>query len=128
MTDHLHGRNSQQSLGRHATNHHLAQMVYHTRYTRNVPVQQDCCGFISKHYGSSKGIISNSWRKAEGIFIPKEDGAVKVEKFRTISFLNVEPKLSFAILAKKMINFTLQNGYIDTATQKGRVLGVFGCL
>ena len=45
-----------------------------------------------------KGIISNSWRKAEGIFIPKEDGAVKVEKFRTISFLNVEPKLSFGHL------------------------------
>ena len=75
-----------------------------------------------------KGIISNSWRKAEGIFIPKEDGAVKVEKFRTISFLNVEPKLSFAILAKKMINFTLQNGYIDTAIQKGGVPGVSGCL
>ena len=53
---------------------------------------------------------------------------MKVEKFRTISFLNVEPKLSFAILAKKMINFTLQNGYIDTAIQKGGVPGVSGCL
>ena len=75
-----------------------------------------------------KGIVSNSWRRAEGIFIPKEDGAVKVEKFRTISFLNVEPKLSFGVLAKKMINFTLANGYIDTAIQKGGVPGVSGCL
>ena len=42
-----------------------------------------------------RNIISNSWREAEGVFIPKEEGAKSVENFRTISLLNVEGKLFF---------------------------------
>ena len=42
-----------------------------------------------------RNIVSNSWREAEGVFIPKEEGAKTVDKFRTISLLNVEGKLFF---------------------------------
>ena len=72
--------------------------------------------------------MSESWRKAEGIFIPKEDGATSVEKFRTISLLNVEGKLYFALQADRLVTYTLANGYIDTSIQKGGVPAVSGCM
>ena len=75
-----------------------------------------------------KNGISKSWRKAEGVFIPKEDGATTVEKFRTISLLNVEGKLYFAMKADRLLEFTLTNEYIDTTIQKGGVPAVSGCL
>ena len=73
-------------------------------------------------------VISKSWRKAEGIFIPKEDGATSVEKFRTISLLNVEGKLYFALWSDRLVTYTLSNKYIDTSIQKGGVPGVSGCM
>ena len=73
-------------------------------------------------------MISKSWRKAEGIFIPKEDGATSVEKFRTISLLNVEGKLYFALWSDRLVTYTLSNKYIDTSIQKGGVPGISGCM
>ena len=75
-----------------------------------------------------KEVMSSSWRRAEGVFIPKEDGASVVGKFRTISLLNVEGKLSFGLLAFKLTNFTMANNYIDASIQKGGIPGVSGCL
>ena len=43
-----------------------------------------------------RNMISDAWREAEGVFIPKEEDAKTVEKFRTISLLNVEGKLFFS--------------------------------
>ena len=73
-------------------------------------------------------LISEKWRRAEGIFIPKEDGATEVEKYRTISLLNVEGKLYFALRADRLLQFSLANKYIDTSVQKGGVPGISGCL
>ena len=75
-----------------------------------------------------KNLISDKWRRAEGIFIPKEDGATEVEKHRTISLLNVEGKIYFALRADRLLKFSLANNYIDTSVQKGGVPGVSGCL
>ena len=75
-----------------------------------------------------KNEMSDNWRTAEGIFIPKENEAVKVEKFRTISLLNVEGKLYFALRADRLVKYTLANGYIDRSIQKGGVPEVSGCL
>ena len=72
--------------------------------------------------------MSDAWREAEGIFIPKEDGATTVDKFRTISLLNVEGKLFFSIKADRLTEFLTGSGYIDPAIQKGGVPGVSGCL
>ena len=72
--------------------------------------------------------MSDSWREAEGIFIPKEDDATTVDKFRTISLLNVEGKLFFSIKADRLTDFLTGSGYIDPAIQKGGVPGVSGCL
>ena len=79
-----------------------------------------------------KGSVSKAWRKAEGIFIPKVDGAKEVEKFRTISLLNVEGKLFFAMKSERLTKFIMANKYIDESIQKGgetrsiRVFGAYG--
>ena len=75
-----------------------------------------------------KNSISKEWRKAEGVFIPKEDGAEDVEKFRTISLLNVEGKLFFGLKAERLLKFAIVNECIDTSIQKGGVPGMSGCL
>ena len=72
--------------------------------------------------------MSKAWRRAEGIFIPKEEGAKEVEKYRTISLLNVEGKLFFAMKAERLTQFIKANKYIDESIQKGGVPGVSGCL
>ena len=75
-----------------------------------------------------KNQISESWKEAEGVLIQKEDGAKDISKYRTISLLNVEGKLYFAFKAKRLLDFTLANRYIDTSIQKGGIPGVSGCL
>ena len=83
-------------------------------------VYKKCPGVARLLYGYLKGIwrkniVSKAWRKAEGIFIPKEEGAKDVGKFRTISLLNVEGKLYFAMKADRLIQYAMANGYIDTS-------------
>ena len=75
-----------------------------------------------------RNLVCEKWRRAEGIFIPKEDGAIAVEKYRTISLLNVEGKLYFSLRADRLLQFALSNNYIDTSIQKGGVPGTSGCL
>ena len=74
-----------------------------------------------------RNIISNSWREAEGVFIPKEEGAKTVDKFRTISLLNVEGKLFFSLKADRITSFLLKNSLIDPSIQKGGIPGISGC-
>lgn len=76
----------------------------------------------------SKGTIPTSWRRAEGCFVPKEQGSTQISQFRTISLLSVEGKIFFAVLAKRMSAYMTQNGYINTSIQKGGVEGFSGCL
>ncbi|XP_063448172.1 uncharacterized protein LOC134727719 [Mytilus trossulus] len=75
-----------------------------------------------------RGRLAESWHKAEGCFIPKEEKSETLKQFRTISLLNVEGKIFLAILAKRMTNYMLSNEYIDIAVQKGGVPGVSGCI
>ena len=75
-----------------------------------------------------KNVVSKAWRKAEGLFIPKEEGATEIGKFRTISLLNVEGKLFFGMKSDRLTQYVLANRYIDESVQKGGVPGVSGCL
>ncbi|KAK0135439.1 Retrovirus-related Pol polyprotein from type-1 retrotransposable element R2 [Merluccius polli] len=76
----------------------------------------------------SKGVVPTSWRRAEGCFVPKERGSSQISQFRTISFLSVEGKIFFSVLARRMSTYMTQNGYIDTSIQKGAIEGFSGCL
>ena len=75
-----------------------------------------------------RNVLSDAWREAEGVFIPKEEGANTVKKFRTISLLNVEGKLFFSMKADRITDFLMDSGYIDPSIQKGGIPGVSGCL
>ena len=67
------------------------------------------------------------WRFAEGVWIPKEEGSKSLDQFRIISSLNTESKIFFGILSRRLSDFILGNGYIDTSVQKGGVAGMSGC-
>ncbi|VDI21700.1 Hypothetical predicted protein [Mytilus galloprovincialis] len=45
-----------------------------------------------------RGRLAESWHKAEGCFIPKEEKSETLKQFRTISLLNVEGKIFLATL------------------------------
>ena len=55
-------------------------------------VYKKCPGLARLLFGYLKGlwrknVISRTWREAEGVFIPKEDGAKEVKDFRTITWI-----------------------------------------
>ncbi|XP_073720025.1 uncharacterized protein [Misgurnus anguillicaudatus] len=75
-----------------------------------------------------KGKTLKQWQFAEGVWIPKEEDSKTISQFRIISLLSVEGKIFFSIVAKRLAEFFLKNGYIDTSVQKGGIPGVPGCL
>ena len=74
------------------------------------------------------GEIPDSWCVADGIYIPKEKDSVSFEQFRPISLLNVEGKIFFTVLAKRLTQFLLANSFISTSIQKAGFPGFPGCL
>ena len=96
-------------------------------------VYKRCPGVARQLYSYLKGmwkknIISRTWRRAEGIFIPKVENAKEVGQFRTISLLNVEGKLFFALKAARLTEYCMKNKFIDSSIQKGGIPGVSGCM
>ena len=75
-----------------------------------------------------KNKIPETWRRAEGVLIPKEDKARKVDRYRTISLLNVEGKIFWKLKSNKITEYIIKNNYIDRSIQKGGLPGVSGCL
>ena len=67
--------------------------------------------------GSLAEGVTDSWKEAEGIFTLKEQNSKTVNLIRTISFLNVEGEILFAVLkngwhisGQAMLILTLQFG------------------
>lgn len=75
-----------------------------------------------------RGKTAHQWRFAEGVWIPKEEDSKTISQFRIISLLSVEGKIFFSIVAKRLADFFLKNGHIDTSVQKGGIPGIPGCL
>jgi len=73
-------------------------------------------------------LIPQDWCLADGIQIPKEKNSVGIGNFRPISLLNVEGKIFFGVIARRMTNFLMDNGLIDTSVQKAGIPGFPGCL
>lgn len=72
--------------------------------------------------------IPQQWMTADGVYIPKEQNSTEINQFRPISLLNVEGKIFFSVMASRLSNYLLQNGFLDTSIQKGGVAGIPGCL
>ena len=51
-----------------------------------------------------------------------------ITNFCPISLLNVEGKIFFGVLARRMTTFLLSNHYINTSVQKAGIPGFTGCL
>ena len=68
------------------------------------------------------------WSSAEGCFVPKEQHSKRIDQFREISLLDVEGKIFWAIVAKRMGQYLQANSYVNTSVQKGGVAGIKGCL
>lgn len=75
-----------------------------------------------------KGIIPKEWRRAGGVLIPKEKDSVAIEQFRPISLLNVEGKIFFSVVARRLAAYLKGNKLIDTSVQKAGISGFSGCI
>lgn len=73
-------------------------------------------------------IIPKAWQRALAVFIPKEKDLREIGQFRNIAFLSVEGKIFFSVLARRMANFLLDSGNINTSYQKAGVHGFPGCV
>ena len=74
------------------------------------------------------GRVDNEWKRAEGVYIPKEKDSRSLTQFRPISLLNMEGKVFFTIMASRFTQYVMSNRYIDTTIRKGAVPGVPGCI
>ena len=78
---------------------------------------------------NSKSVPIN-WRIAREIYIPKTEEPIvsEISHFRSIALLNVEGKIFFGLIAKRLYDhIILKNKFIDTASQKGCMENTPGC-
>ncbi len=64
----------------------------------------------------------------EGCFVPKELNSTRLDQFREITLLDVEGKIFWSIIAKRLTTYLLTNEFIDPSVQKGGVMGYSGYL
>ena len=94
---------------------------------KNCPtVLEQLIGLLQRAW--REGLVMQEWCLADGVWIPKEENSVGVGNFRPISLLNVEGKIFFGVLARRMTSFLLLNKYINTSVQKAGIPGFPGCL
>ena len=75
-----------------------------------------------------KKLIAEDWGLADGICIAKEKNSKHLEQFRPISLLNVEGKIFFGVIAKRMMKFVLNNKFVNTSIPKAGIPGFPGCI
>ena len=74
--------------------------------------------------------IPIQWRSAQEIFIPKVStpSNTKISDFRPIALLNVEGKLFFSLISKRLeTHLICNNKFINNSIQKGCMEKVPGC-
>lgn len=74
--------------------------------------------------------IPKVWHRAGGVLIPKDKDSENISQFRLMSLLNVEVKVFFRVIAKRLPGYLKRNSYLDTAGQKAGTVksGFSGCL
>ena len=75
-----------------------------------------------------KGTIPRMWCRAGGILIPKEKIAVNTGQLRPISLFNVEGKIFFSVVARRLVSYLKANSLIDISVQKAGIPGFSECL
>jgi hypothetical protein len=72
--------------------------------------------------------VPPEWCVAEDIYVPKKKDSKTLDQFRPISLLNVDGKIFFGVMAKRLTDFVIRNALIDVSVQKAGVPGFPGCL
>ncbi|XP_016140413.1 uncharacterized protein [Sinocyclocheilus grahami] len=72
--------------------------------------------------------VDHWFRVSEGVWVLKEKESHNISQFRGIALLNVEGKIFFSVMAKRMTSYLQANNYIDTSCQKAGVPGFPGCV
>jgi len=72
--------------------------------------------------------VPKLWTLGEAYFVPKGQNSTGLEDFREISLLDVEGKIFWSIVAKRLTSYLLNNECINPNGQKGGVPGYSGCL
>ena len=67
-------------------------------------------------------------RLALKFLIPKTDNSRNLEDFRDITLFNAFIKVMFGIWSRRVNQFMVKNGFIDTGVQKGFIPKVSGCV
>ena len=73
-------------------------------------------------------LVAPSWQVAWIRLLQKSDDTSHPSKMRPICILNVEGRIFFTIVNKRLANFLLSNGYIDFLVQKGFIRDCPGCI
>lgn len=60
--------------------------------------------------------------------MPKELNSTGLDQLRDISLLDVEGKIFWSIIGKRLTTYLIANGFIDPSVQKGGAPGYSGCL
>ncbi|XP_063688236.1 uncharacterized protein LOC134821425 [Bolinopsis microptera] len=99
--------------------------IPYTVYKRCPGISQNLWHVLRGGYKAEE--YPDNCRYFEGIYIPKADGDFGPSTGRPISLGNIQGKIYLAVLAKRLTNFVVANGYVDLSVQKGGVPGVHGC-
>ncbi|KAI8481229.1 hypothetical protein Bbelb_410320 [Branchiostoma belcheri] len=117
------GPNGNLSVGKEELEAHL-----NTTYSdqdKDKPLESP--GYVPRPAEPSDPMDVSPPRRAGGVLIPKEKASTTIHQFRNISLLNVEGKLFFTVLAKRLTKYLTSNNYIDTEIQKAGIPGFPGC-
>ena len=75
-----------------------------------------------------KKMIPQDWTIGESILIAKSQDYSDPTKFRNITMTNTSGKINMGILADKMMDYMVDNGYINRSVQKGFLKKTPGCI
>ena len=71
---------------------------------------------------------SEFWDKQMESTYKKKKDSRKLDQFRPISLLNVEGKIFFVVIAKRIRRFMIYYGYVNILKQKAGIPGFPGCI
>ena len=108
----------------------LVSTVYHIKCTKNAPRLGHF--FLFKIFLSCAklSLVPIQWRIASEVYVPKINPprCNKIEDFRPIALLNVEGKLFFSLISKRLEDHIIhKNKFVNTSIQKGCMAKVPGC-
>ena len=72
-------------------------------------------------------LITENWGLADRIHIPKKKYSKYFEQCQLIWLLNIECRIFFSVLTKRITNFVLSNNFVNIST-KTEIPGFSGCI